>query len=359
MKIGLIGLQNSGKTTIFNALTNSDIEVTSYQAENKDPNISIINVMDERITKLSKMYNPKKTIYATIESMDFVGFAAGSAQSGAFSGNVLSSIKTADALAVVTRNFNDEIVNSMNGDPDPISEIELIESEIIISDLIIAEARIVRINKMNKSGKIPKETEIEKNTLEKLIPILEDGKPLRDVELKPEEEKSLRGFQFLSQKPLMVILNSDDENFGESEDIIKKISKEYKVLEFAGKFEMELNSLDEDEVEIFMEDMGIQQSAKARLSRIAYDLLGYISFFTVGTDEVRAWTIVDGENAVAAAGTIHSDLARGFIRAECFSYDDLMEFGSEKNLRDKGKFRLEGKEYKVKDGDILNIRFNV
>ena len=358
MKIGLIGLQNSGKTTIFNALTNSEIEVTSYQSEKKEPNIAIINVLDERISKLSKMYNPKKTIYATIESMDFVGFAEGSAQSGAFSGNVMASIKTADALAVVTRNFDDEIVTSMNGKPDPVSEIELIESELIISDLIIAESRLERIIKMSKGG-ISKADEFEKKTLERIIPFLEEDKPLRDFELKPEEEKALRGFKFLSQKPLMAILNSDESSFNNSNEIISEIEKNYKVMEFAGKFEMELNSLDEEEVEMFMEDMGIVKSAKARLTQLTYDLLGYISFFTVGEDEVRAWTIVNGENAVNAAGTIHSDLARGFIRAECFSYDSLMEFGSEKALRDNGKFRLEGKDYKVQDGDILNIRFNV
>lgn len=358
MKIGLIGLQNSGKTTIFNALTNSEIEVTSYQAENKEPNISVINVLDERVAKLSEMYNPKKTIYATIESMDFVGFAEGSAQSGAFSGNVMASIKTADALAVVARNFDDEIVNSMNGEPDPESEVELIESELIISDLIIAQSRLERIGKMNKRD-IPKETEVERKTLEKIIPVLEDGNPIREMELRPEEEKSLRGFKFLSQKPLMVILNSGDDNFGENDELMAQIEEKYKVMEFAGKFEMELNTLDDDEAAMFMEDMGITQSAKARLTQLSYDLLGYISFFTVGKDEVRAWTIVNGDNAVAAAGTIHSDLARGFIRAECFSYDDLMEYGSEKALRENGKFRLEGKDYLVKDGDILNIRFNV
>jgi len=359
MKIGLIGLQNSGKTTIFNTLTNSDIETGIFQTQEKEPNLSIISVIDERVTKLSEMYDPKKTIYATIECMDFVGFGEGSAQSGAFSGSVMASIKTADALAIVARNFNDSTVNDLNGEPNPLKEINSIASELIISDLIIAENRLERIAKNRDRGVKTRESEIEKDTLEKIIPHLSENNPIRTLQLGFEEEKSIRGFQFLTQKPLMVILNSEEVNFGANSELISNIQKEYLVTEFAGKFEMELANLEDDEALVFMEDIGIKESAKARLTKLAYDVLGYISFFTVGKDEVRAWTIRRGENAVEAAGTIHSDLARGFIRAECFSYNDLVELGSEKLIREKGKFRLEGKEYLVKDGDILNIRFNV
>jgi hypothetical protein len=183
--------------------------------------------------------------------------------------------------------------------------------------------------------------------------------PIRDLQLTADEEKSIRGFQFITQKPLMVILNSDENNFGENQDMLDKLNQNYRAIEFAGNFEMELSRLDNEEAAAFMEDMGISSSARERLTLFSYDMLGLISFFTVGKDEVRAWTIEKGDDAVTAAGKIHSDLARGFIRAECFNYQDLMEFGSEKAIKEHGKMRLEGKNYIVEDGDILNIRFSV
>ncbi len=359
MRIGLIGLPKSGKTTIFNALTGMNIEVSAYGQGESEPNQSIINVIDERITKLSDMYNPKKTIYATIEYVDFAGVNKSDQRQELMSGQGMVLLKNTDALALVARQFSEPVLDEMYGEADPVAEVETIEAEMIISDLIIAEKRLEKIALSYKRGIKTPALQIEEKAINSVIEHLNAEKPLRTLELPEEEEKSIRGFQFVSQKPLLVILNTDENSYHQNQDIIDQFAEKYPILEFAGKFESELNSLDDEEREIFMEDMGIETSARDTLTKFSYDILGYLSFFTVGTDEVRAWTIEKSSNAVEAAGKIHSDLARGFIRAECFNYDDLISLGSEKALRDKGLFRLEGKNYIVKDGDILNIRFNV
>ena len=356
MKIGLIGLQNSGKTTIFNTLTGLEAEVTSYSSQKIEPNQGIVQVEDERVEKLSALYKPKKTIYATIEYIDFVGLTGNKSKNDAFGGSGMALVKTSDALALVVRNF----VNPTSGDAaDPISDVDSIESDMIISDLIIAEKRVEKVELSKKRGIKDASLQLEEKALLKIITHLEDSNPIRTLDLTSDEEKAVRGFQFITQRPLMVILNSDEDNFGNSDSVINELQKLYKVIEFAGTFEMELNNLEKDEAVEFMQDMNISESAKDRLTKFSYELLGYCSFFTVGEDEVRAWTITKGDDAVEAAGKIHSDLARGFIRAECFSYDDLVECGSEKVVREKGLFRLEGKKYIVRDGDIINIRFSV
>lgn len=356
MKIGLIGLQNSGKTTIFNTLTGLEVEVTSYSSQKIEPNQGIVQVEDERVEKLAEMYNPKKTIFATIEYIDFVGLTGNKDKNDVFSGSGMGLVKTSDALALVVRNFNDP---TSGDEPDPVSDVDSIESDMIISDLIIAEKRLEKVELSKKRGIKDAALQLEERALLKIISHLEDSYPIRSLDLASDEEKAVRGFQFVTQKPLMIILNSDEDNFGNSESVITKINKQYKVIEFAGTFEMELNTLDKDEATEFMQDMNISESARDRLTKFSYELLGYCSFFTVGDDEVRAWTITKGDDAVEAAGKIHSDLARGFIRAECFSYEDLLQCGSEKVVREKGLFRLEGKKYIVQDGDILNIRFSV
>ncbi len=356
MKIGLIGLQNSGKTTIFNTLTGLEAEVTSYSLQKIEPNQGVVQVEDKRVEKLSEMYNPKKTIYATIEYIDFVGLTGNQDKNDAFSGSGMGLVKTADALALVVRNFNDPT----SGDsPNPVSDVDSIESDMVISDLIIAEKRLEKVELNKKRGIKDAALQKEEKALQRIIKHLEDSNPIRSLDLPSDEEKAVRGFQFLTQKPLMVVLNSDEDNFGNSDAAISEIQKSFEVIEFAGTFEMELNKLDEEEAVEFMQDMNISESARDRLTKFSYELLGYCSFFTVGEDEVRAWTITKGDDAVEAAGKIHSDLARGFIRAECFSYNDLIQCGSEKIVREKGLFRLEGKKYIVQDGDILNIRFSV
>jgi hypothetical protein len=356
MKIGIIGLQKSGKTTIFNALTRSEAEVTAYASSKVEPNLAVVEVEDDRVTRLSEMYRPKKTTYATVEFIDFVGLASGSARSGLFSGTAMGLIKTVDALAVVLRNFSEETIDAVLGPPDPEKDIHVLEEELVFSDLMIVEKRIERLEADKARGKKNPDQAAEEKLLAKIHPHLEELKPLRHLELTTEERKLISGFQFLSLKPMMVVLNSDEGSYGQNDELLSRLREGYLVVEFAGKFEMELSVLDDDEAEAFMADLGIEESARDRLIQTAYSLLGYISFFTVGEDEVRAWTITEGTKAVDAAGEIHTDLQRGFIRAETFSCEDLLELGSEKAVKDKGLMRLEGKDYIVRDGDVLHIR---
>ncbi|MBN1155242.1 redox-regulated ATPase YchF [candidate division KSB1 bacterium] len=351
MKIGLIGLSNSGKTTIMNALAKTDAEVTPYANTNTEPNVAIVNVGDERIERLSQMYQPKKTTYATIEILDFIGFSSENADS-----KFIQTIKRSDALAHVVRNFNDGLL----GEPNPLRDVRVIDSELILSDMIIVENRLDRIATNKKRGIKSNDSGLEESILQRIHAHLNENKPISDLPINADEKRIINGFQFLTQKPLFIILNSEEDCFGKNGELIAEIETVHAVIEFAGKFEMELSRLgDPEEINLFMEDIGIEVSARNRLTQFAYDILGYTSFFTVGKDEVRAWTIHKGETAVDAAMAIHSDLARGFIRAECFSYDDLMTVGSEAEVKKNGKYRLEGKDYIVNDGDILSIRFNV
>lgn len=358
MKIGLTGLNKSGKTTIFNALTGLDIETGLYDSKS-EPNLGTVQVIDDRITHLSELYQPQKTIYANIEFIDFPGIQDDDENHQFLSAASMALLKTSDALGVVIRNFNDDILNETLSKPNPVHDFQTIFEQFILSDLITAEKRMEKIQLGYKRGIKTPQIQLEEKTLQAIIDTLNSEKPISTLTLTEDEEKSVRGFQFLSQKPILILLNSDENNLYQNQNTIDQLTIYAPVIEFAGKFEMELSKLDEEEASVFMEDMNIKESALKLLTRSAYDTLGLISFFTVGTDEVRAWTIHKGDTALEAAGKIHSDLARGFIRAETFSYQDLKDLGSEKHIREKGLFRLEGKTYIVKDGDILNIRFNV
>ncbi|MBN1948618.1 MAG: redox-regulated ATPase YchF [Candidatus Cloacimonetes bacterium] len=356
MKIGIIGLKNSGKTTVFNALTSLMIDTTGYPGGKMETHLGTVEHKDPRITRLAEMYKPQKTVYTHFEFLDFMGLSGGKEEADLLNSAALAALKFTDALAIVLRNFPDELQGIA---VDPLRDLTALTEEMILSDLIIAEKRIEKIELSKKRGIKDPLLQIEEKTLLKVIEHLNRNLPLIRAELNDEEEKAIRGFQFISRKPVLVILNSAEDNFHRNDDIIIKIEEYYPVIEFAGKFEMELNNLDPAEAFEFMAEMNIVASAQARLIEKAYEVLGYISFFTVGKDEVRAWTISKGDNALTAAGKIHSDLARGFIRAECFSYKDLIEAGSEKVLKEKGLFRLEGKNYLVQDGNILHIRFSV
>jgi len=359
VKIGLVGPPKSGKTTIFNALTRSAAEVTEYSSGKVEPNISVVDVEDERVTKLSAFYEPKSTIFAVIDFMDFVGVAPTDGRGDLWSGPAMNLVKTADSLAAVVRNFSSDVLDSTLGPPDPVRDADAIAAELILADLVLVETRIERIEADDRRGKKTPQSQNELKVLTLLNNALNDEIPIRDVELNADQRRAVSGFQFMSQKPLMIVVNSSEERYGKSDAVMAALGERYTAIEFAGSFEMELAQMEDDEAGAFMEDLGIERSARSRLTTLAYEFLGLISFFTVGKDEVRAWTIHSGETAVDAAGTVHSDLARGFIRAECFSYENLMEAGSEKGIKEAGHFRLEGKEYQVQDGDILNIRFSV
>ncbi len=353
IKIGLVGLPKSGKTTIFNAVTGSEADTSDYYSGVTKPNLAIVEVADERIDYLAGIYNPHKTIFATIEYMDFVGIHHDEIKKEIFSGELLSVIRMVNALGLVIRGFD------VPGSPaQPEQDIETLETEFLFSDLAICEKKVETLGKQyTKGGKNP-DTEKELNLFQKCYDCLSENKMLKTLEFSSYEEKVLRGFQFLTLKPMFIILNMDEDNFGKNQELKDRLSESYKVVEIAGKFEMELLQLDEAEALEFMEEYNIKESAVNKLTRISYDTLGLISFFTIGSDEVRAWTLRKGETALDAAGEVHTDLAHGFIRAERFTYDDFKESGSEKALKACGKFHLEGKEYIVQDGDIICIRHN-
>lgn len=358
MKIALIGPPKCGKTTIFNALTGADHEVDKYSPAATEANIGIVQVTDERITRLSELYKPKKTIYANIEFHDFPGIFARESDNPETA--IYTEIKGSEAFVLILRAFKDEELDELYGKADPLKMLSHFEDEMILADMLVVEKRLERIHHGYQRGIKTPALQMEEKALNLILEQLQANASIRDLELGQEEEKAVRGFQFFSSKPLLILLNTSESDFKKQEETLSAIRQRGFMAEvIAGKFEQELSSLSEEDAELFLADMGMTLSINDRLTMLCYELLGLISFFTVGTDEVRAWSIANGTNAVNAAGKIHSDLARGFIRAECFSYAAVMEHGSEKNLREKGLFRLEGKEYLVKDGDILNIRFSV
>jgi hypothetical protein len=367
MNIGIIGLPKAGKTTIFNALTGQNAEVAEYATGKVEPNVAVVDVGDPRVEELSRRYQPKKTIHATIEFIDFVG--GGSAHAGGggeggesssiFSGEGITLIRNSDALLLVLRNFSTPSLDEVYGGPDPVRDLETVEGELILADQVIAERRLERIEADHQRGKKTHASQAEEKVMRRVVEQLDAGGMVRDLELTADEERLISGFRFLTAKPVLAVVNSSEHTYGRNQAVIDELGTRHPTIEFAGSLEMELAGMEPDEAAAFLDDMGISESARDRLTHFAYRMLGYISFFTVGEDEVRAWTIREGENAQEAAGTIHSDLAKGFIRAECFNYDDLIEAGSEAAVKQKGLFRLEGKDYRVKDGDVLNIRFNV
>jgi len=355
MKIGFIGLPKSGKTTLFNALTGSSAAVSAFSTGRVGPNLASVKVGDERVEKLAAIYRPKRQVYPTIDIVDLAGINEGDGRADAFSGELMKLARTVEALAIVLRNFKSDLL----GEPHPLEDLKKIEEELLLGDLIIAEKRLEKIANNTRKGILTPAQKLEEQTLRLIVEALNNGQPARQLELDQNQELAIRCFQFLTRKPAIVILNSDETSFGKNKDLLDEISQKYRAVEFAGQFELELSQLDQESARAFMEDMGIKESARDRLTALAYEALGYISFFTVGEDEVRAWNIRRGATALEAAATIHTDLARGFIAAECFHYNDLMEAGSDQAVRSNGHFKLVGKDYVVRDGDILSIRFNV
>jgi GTP-binding protein YchF len=356
MELALIGLPNSGKTTVFNAVTRAGVEVTPYANPKAEPNVAVVDVEDERVERLAEMYQPKKVVHATVTFVDFVGMARRGGEDGEiFSASTMGLVKNADALAYVVRNF----AGAGEGEPTPLRDVERLDEELLLADLIVVEKRLERIDAAEKKGIATHEVKLQGKALRRIHAQLEAGGAARDLELTADEEMAVRGFQLLTQKPALVIVNSSESQFGNNQELLDQIAAHHRVIEFAGAFEMELARLDDDEAKAFLEDIGIAGSARSRLTRLAHEVVGYITFFTVGPKEVHAWNIRRGDTAVDAAGAVHTDLARGFIRAERFTYDDLMTQGSEKAVKEAGLFHLEGKVYIVQDGDILNIRFSV
>jgi GTP-binding protein YchF len=361
LKIAITGLANSGKTTIFNALTGMDLETTIYPTLLAEPHIGVVKVPDVRVDRLSEIYRPKKTTYATVEYVDYIGLTKGDMEQNR---KVFDLIKDVDAIVHVVRGFADESVVHPLGNVDPVRDAQTVELEMIFGDLELVEKRLERMEDGMKRGKRPDEA--EKRLLLKCKEILEGEKPLRNETFSEDEQKSMRHLQFMSIKPVVVVLNAEekDKDSEKTHEVLSGLQiiftgEQVRVLSLCGKIEMEIAQLPRDEAAAFLEDLGVSEPASNRLVRVSYDLLGLISFLTSGEDEVRAWTVRKGTSAQKAAGKIHSDIERGFIRAEVVSYDDFIQQGSMHAAREKGLLRLEGKTYEVRDGDIINFRFNV
>jgi ribosome-binding ATPase len=362
MHIAIIGLPNSSKTTVFNALTRGNLETTAYSSGVFTVNTAVVDVPDNRIDKLSAMFKPRKTIYAQVTYEDVAGLAKGVSEGG-LSGPLLNTISQSDALLHVVRAFEDPDVPHSEGDVNPRRDIDIIDGELLLSDLIIVERRIERLQvQLTKGGdkQVRVASEAELALFKRLHEHLETDAPLRDMELTPAEHKALRNYGLLTLKPLLIVLNVGDDP---AEPVLARVA-DYKhrhtgIATLQGQLEMELAQMPPEEAAEFMTGFGIAEPGLNRVIHLSYSLLGLHSFFTVGEDEVRAWTIPVGATAVEAAGVIHTDLARGFIRAEVVAYNDLIAAASMAKAKEKGHVRLEGKEYPVKDGDILNIRFNI
>jgi len=359
MKIAITGLSNSGKTTVFNALTGLNAETPIYPNVSGEPNIGVVKVPDKRIIKLSEIYKPKKMTFATIEYIDYIGLTKGDTKQNK---KVFDLIKDADAIVHVVRVFQNESVSHPLEYINPLRDIETVELELIFSDLDLVEKRLERMEENKKRGKKPDES--EQKLLLKLKDFLLKENALRDYNFTTEELISIRHLQFLSIIPKIIVLNigEEDLNVENIKTIKNDITKQYHtspVLSFCGKLEMEIAQLPHEEKQLFLDDLKIDEPASFKLIQTCYEMLGLISFITVGEDEVRAWTIKKDTPAVVAAGKIHSDIERGFIRAEVISYDDFITLGNMQTAREKGLLRLEGKTYPVKDGDIINFRFNV
>jgi GTP-binding protein YchF len=356
MRLGIFGLPQSGKTTLYNALTRGT-QPTGIATGKMEVHTAVVDVPDQRVDRLSEMFNPKKTIYAKVTYADIAGLDGSAGKSG-ISGVLLNQLTQMDGFIHVVRAFEDDSVPHPSISIDPLRDVSVMDSEFILNDLISVERKLERLAEERKKGagrdKATIDREIE--LFNRLHAALGEEKPLRDVDMTDEEEKMLQGFGLLSRKPILVVFNLAE---GQQPPELDYPHRHSMVTALMGKLEMDIAQLPPDEMDMFLEEYGIEEPSLNRMIRLSYDLLGQQSFFTVGPDEVRAWTVRRGATAPEAAGEIHSDLQKGFIRAEVISYDDLMELGGMNEAKAKGKLRLEGKEYIVKDGDILNIRFHV
>ncbi len=363
MQIGIIGLPNSTKTTIFNALTRGQIETAAYSSGKLEIHTAIVDVPDPRVDILSKMFNPRKTIRAQVQYNDIAGLARGIGEKGGMDGTLLNQLVQSDALLHVVRGFEDDSVPHIEETIDPQRDLEILDTELILSDLAVVERRLERLQAgLAKRGGTPAERDAQQKEQALMLrfkPQLENGQPLRDLPMTDDELRVVKNLALVTPKPQLVVLNTGDRAASDPSEIVQYAHQKTIVVTLQGKLEMELAQMSPEEAREFLAEYGIAEPGLAKMIRLSYALLGLQSFFTVGEDEVRAWTIPVGATAVDAAGVIHTDLARGFIRAEVIAYDEMIASGNLAEARKRGVLRLEGKEYVVKDGDILNIRFNV
>ena len=364
LKAGIVGLPNVGKSTLFNAITKQNILAANYPFATIEPNVGVVIVPDKRVDFLSNMYNPPSVVPTTFEFTDIAGLVAGAHQGEGLGNKFLSHIREVDAIVEVVRCFDDANITHVTGKTNPVSDIEVINIELVLADMDVVTNRLGKIEKKAEATK-DKESLAEVAVLKKCLTALEANTPLRRIGFDEDELKIIKNFNFLTIKPIIYVANVDEESVVVGDNSYSKEVKEYANAEGSGvivmcaKLEADLAGLENAEREEFLKSVGISSSGLDKLIFATYNLLGLATFFTVGKDEVRAWTFKKGMKAPACAGLIHSDIERGFIRAEVMTYDDLENLGDEKKVKDAGRLRIEGKDYELQDGDICYFRFNV
>lgn len=363
LRAGIVGLPNVGKSTLFNAITKQNILAANYPFATIEPNVGVVIVPDKRLDFLNNLYQPKSLVPTAFEFTDIAGLVSGASQGEGLGNKFLSHIREVDAIVEVVRCFENKNIIHVENNVDPIRDIEIINVELILADLEVVENRLNRIGKKASMSK-DKETIKEVELLNKVKENLVKNFPLRRMDFDKEELKILKPFNFLTLKPIIYMANvSEEDLLNKNNPLVLKVegyaeAEKAKVIKVCAKIEAELSDLDEEEKQVFLNDLGIEESGLNKLIKSTYSLLGLQTFFTAGTDEVRAWTFKKGMKAPECAGIIHTDFEKGFIKAEIFNYYDLEKYGDEKLVKEAGKVRLEGKEYLMQDGDICYFRFN-